>query len=62
MGGISNDFEIRKNKIVLKTNMYYKIYSIDGKLISIGNSKEIKLKEGAYLIEIRNRRVKVIVP
>jgi len=62
MGGISNDFEIRKNKIVFKTNMYYKIYSIDGKLISIGNSKEIKLKEGAYLIEIRNRRVKVIVP
>jgi len=36
MGGISNDFEIRKNKIVLKTNMYYKIYSIDGKLISRG--------------------------
>jgi len=57
-----NCFEIRKNKIVFKTNMYYKIYSIDGKLISIGNSKEIKLKEGAYLIEIRNRRVKVIVP
>lgn len=57
-----NCFEIRKNKIVFKTNMYYKIYSIDGKLITSGNSKEVNLKEGAYLIEIRNRRVKVVVP
>ncbi|MEO0224505.1 MAG: hypothetical protein ABIL76_05375 [candidate division WOR-3 bacterium] len=57
-----NCFEIRKNKIVFKTNIYYKIYSIDGKLITSDNSKEVNLKEGAYLIEIRNRRVKVIVP
>jgi len=55
-------FSIRKNRIIFNSDVDYKIYSIDGKLIKSGNSREVNLKKGAYLIEIRKRRIKVIVP
>ncbi len=40
---------------------YYKVYTVDGKLVKEGFGSEIKLKRGLYIIKYENKTEKIII-
>jgi hypothetical protein len=40
---------------------YYKVYTVDGRLVKEGFGSEIKLKRGLYIIKYGNKTEKIII-
>jgi hypothetical protein len=45
----------------LSLSNYYKVYTVDGKLVKEGFGSEIKLKRGLYIIKYGNKTEKIII-
>jgi hypothetical protein len=45
----------------LSLSNYYKVYTVDGKLVKEGFGSEIKLKRGLYIIKYENKTEKIII-
>ena len=58
----SKEFKLLNNKIVFDQEREFKIYSIEGKLIYSGKSKEYVIKkDGIYILKINNNTYKILI-